>query len=446
MRTASQPDESTGSAAATQRGAELCRAASAALEAAFVLRSELSPREVARVVTRALPAALGRGLWRFLADRGWLDARARVECDLDEATCSAARLAGIDPALLRLAVFGLPGQGVRSDARRRESIYQQRCSEIMREVRDPESLAYVSARALNHPEVRNDPILEGMLRAFIAEREAELRARAHLPDQEQPRATYRTRPVKYEVPLGERVRRSMSKLRFELDQQLAAYNEVGANEVLERIRDLRRRYPGQVKAEQVQHCEARVAEMVENRDRSRRQLAELVRHAAAAAEQGDLKTCVWVRRRLEAMHDSLPALLPKEQLEEYQRVLHTSSERFERREAARRLVERERAVGEEVKRLRAVIHKYAAALKNGAAGVDPRLKAAFDEAAKQIERYDDDWFADLMIELDGMLEDLRGYQEVRQRAEQQTDAFLRNLRAALARARRDIAAIRKHGG
>jgi len=411
----------------------------------------LSPREVAGIVAGALPAEIGAWVYKKAQSLGWLDAGARIpigrrETDVISRIEVPAKYRGGGREILRLAVFGIPGEGARSESRRREAIFQQRCSEIMREARDPESLAYVGGRALAHPEVQSDPVLTGMLRAFISEREAELRARAHLPlsDSDQP-PVRRSKPVEYHVPLSERVRRSFGKLRIEIEQHISVFNEAGANETLARMRDLRRRYPGHVKAEEVERFEKRVQDMLRRRDEFRRQLDELVRHASEAAHQGDLKTTNWVRRRLEAIHETLPAVLSKEQLRHHCEALRQCAERFERHEAARKLVERERAIGTQVKRLKGVIEAYAAQIAAGGR-VDPVTREAFERAVARVEEYDDDWLADLMIELDCLLDDLRGSEEAYRRAARQADAFIRNVRVALKQVRRKIASLREPTG
>src|SRR5688572_16175533 len=69
-------------------------------------------------------------------------------------------------------MFGTP-----SECRHRETVYQQLCADILREARDLASLALATSRALAHPDVRNDGMLAGMVRSFVAVREAEVRSK-----------------------------------------------------------------------------------------------------------------------------------------------------------------------------------------------------------------------------------------------------------------------------
>jgi hypothetical protein len=347
---------------------------------------------------------------------------------------------------VRVAVFGLPGEGRRSDAKRREAIFQQRCSEIMRETRNLESLAYAAARALGHPEVHADPVLHAMLRSFIAEREAEIRARAPVPEgaeDEEPEGgpTVKKAP-EFKLPLRERVQGTLSKLRLDLEGHLTTYNEAGAKEELVRIRDLRKRYPGHVESEVVERCEEQVKRVGKERDLFRTQLNELVDQAAKAIRRGNQKTAAWVLRRLSAIHTLLPAILPEDHLETLRERILQSGEKQERHEAARNLVTREQAVGAEIKRLGAIIHRYHKLSQRAPVDQDVirQAEAEYHRAVEEVRSHGDDWLADLMIELDCLLEDLHG---PRDRAEAQVDKFVNNVRLALRSMRGEIEQIQK---
>ena len=66
--------------------------------------------------------------------------------------------------------------GISYRDKHRQDIYQQLCSQIMSGAVDDVSLRAVAARAPSHPDVNSDPVLGSMVRSFIAEREAALRA------------------------------------------------------------------------------------------------------------------------------------------------------------------------------------------------------------------------------------------------------------------------------
>lgn len=420
------------------------RAAEAVLQR-LAARGELLPREVAETAVATLPADIAAWLWRRLTSLGWLDPAARIPFDLLDSPACPPDLCGGRRELVRVAVFGVPGEGVRSDAKRREAIYQQRCAEIMREMRDLESLSYAASRALGHPEVHGDPVLFNKLRAFIAEREAEIRARAHLPgaaEEDEDESPAPARKPEYKAPLRERVQTALSRLRFELEGHLTTYNEAGAREVVARIGDLRRRYPGHVDQEVVEQCEQQAKRLTEHRDTFRAQLAEFAHKATDAAQQGDQKTSSWVVRRLNAIHTLLPAVLSRERFEEFRDEILYSSEKQERHEVLRELVAREQAVGAEVKQLGAIIHRYRRLSEKGSpdASVMQRAEQEYRHAVEEVRSHDDEWLADLIIELDCLLQDLHG---PRERAETQVDAFVNNVRTAVRQMRQEIEIIQK---
>lgn len=407
---------------------------------------ELLPRDVAEIAESALPPEVGRWLSRRLRQLKWLTPGGRVPFDiLDRPDCPADLCDG-RRELVRVAVFGLPGEGKRSDAKRREAVFQQRCSEIMRETRNLESLSYAAARALGHPEVHADPVLHAMLRSFIAEREAEIRARAPVPgtaDDEEGEDRPAVKPApEFKLPLRERVQGTLSKLRLDLEGHLTTYNEAGAKEVLVRIRDLRKRYPGHVELEVVERCEEQVKRVREQRDLFRAQLNDLVEQAAEAIRRGNQKTAAWVLRRLSAVHTLLPAILPDDHLRTLRERILQSGERQERHEAARNLVTREQAVGAQIKRLGAIIHRYHKLSQEDSVdkAVLRRAEEEYRRAVEEVRSHNDDWLADLMIELDCLLEDLHG---PRDRAEEQVDKFVNNVRLALRNIRGEIEQIQK---
>jgi hypothetical protein len=437
----------TGRRASTRDWPHLVERAATALLRRLNDSGELWASQVAQTVVAAMPADVGDWLVRRLAALGWLKPDARIPFDvLDSADCPPDLRDG-RRELVRVAVFGVPGEGLRFDAKRREAIYQQRCAEIMRETRDLESLSYAAARALGHPEVHADPLLFGMLRSFIAEREAEIRSRAHLPrtaeeEEEAEPASPVKRPAEFRLPLRERVQNALSKLRLELEGHLTNYNEAGAEDALMRIKDLRRRYPGHVELAIVERCEEQLERLTEQRDLFRTQLGELAQQAVEAVHGGDQKTAAWVLRRLTAIHTLLPAVLPEDLYKSLRDTIVRCEEKQERHEVARQLVAREQAVGAEIKRLGAIIHRYHTLSQK--ASVDQAVvRRAADEyrrAVEEVRSHNDEWLADLMIELDGLLDDLRG---PRDRAEAQVDRFVNNVRIALRQMQQEIEIIQR---
>ena len=407
---------------------------------------QLAATDVARVVAAAVPRDLAAWLCECVSKLGGDDPAARIPIDILEDPRCPVHVVGGRRELLHVALFGVPGEGVRADSKRREAVFQQRCAEIMRETRDLESLSFAAARALGHPEVHADPVLHSMLRVFIGEREAEIRVRAVVPgvdDQEddQPLPPPSKR-AEFHVPLKERVGSTLAKLRLEFERELTHYNVGAGEETLVRIRDLRRRYPAHVTEQVVQRCTEQLERAAAKREDFRKQLIDLVHQAGVAIGHGDQKSAAWVLRRLSAINSLLPSVLPEAQLDALRERILSLEEKQERHEAARQLVERERAVGAQVQRLGAIIHHYHKVLSDPQAdpAVRRRAQRAYHAAVDEVSSHDDDWLADLVIELDDLLEDLHGPND---RATAQVDKFVANVRTALQQMKDEIREIQR---
>jgi len=403
---------------------------------------EMSPRRMAVTVLAVLPKAQGRKAYAWLQWNRWLDPAARLPCDVfDHAILPLSPGAR---EILRLAVFGLPGQGRNTDYKHREALYQIRCAEIMREARDLKSLAAAAQRALNHPEVRSDPLLAGMLRSYIAEREVEFAARARARTE-----STRSQPIERSVfrRLGEktyhareRVRRELSKFRLLLEEDLAHYNVPGARKGAQRIEELRRRYPAYVEPEVVTRCREQVERLEQKLVQFREQLERLYEQGLQAAEAGQAERALWISRRIAAVHDMLPAVLPREQFERYHGGITAALQSVEARETARELLQQERIIAAEIKRLGAIVHRYHKFLRNPPA--DPQIlgqaRAEYEQAVEQVRQRDQEWLASVMLRLDALIGDLR---DPTGKAGMQVDRFLERVRDALVHIRREIRAI-----
>lgn len=421
--------------------------AAAALAERAVREGELTPVQVARVVAGVLPRRLGRWLRRRLAGSGWLAAEAVVAADaLDRPECPAA-LRGPRAALVRLALFGLPGQGLASRDKHRNIVYQQLCAEIMRTAVDPASLQAVANRALNHPDAAADALLASMLRSFIAEREAALRAARPTPGQEQ-REHEEESKLKhaFEAPGGARfptraeVLGALARVLGEFDVAVAQFDEGRAERALGRLRELRRRYPVHIPAGELQRCEEQHDRFLKRAATYRRQIQELAGQAAAAAARGDEKTATWIIRRLNAIHSLLPTLLPSERVEQLQAQIARSGQRAAVRETAEQLHERQREVVTEIKNLAGVIHRFHQVARGTPrdSPVYRRAEADYRAAVERIRALDTEWLAGLILQLETLIEDL---DDPGGQMQSKLDEFIIKVRTALNRLRLEIRAI-----
>ena len=419
----------------------LARAA-AALQTRFAA-GELSPHQLAQTVAASLPKLLGNELYRTLADLGWLEPEARIPCDvLDSAACPL-ELDAPRRELLRLALFGLPGQGRPADYRHREAVYERCCANIRRETRDWPSLSRAGARALGQSEVQSDPVLAGMLRTYLAQTEAELRAveRELHTDQSDPSQLRRAFAPQQEAPqVAQRARSAFLRLRLKFEEHLAHYDEPAARKRLAEMHDLRRRFSAHVEQPAIERCAGQLARLTERIAGFREHLSALAQRGAQSAARGRTDTASWIARRLAAIHTLLPNVLPDAAYEKLHAGITRNLDEFESEQAAQRILARERAAAAEIKNLGAIVHRFhKLALQLPHDGEMYRsAKAEYLRAVGQVRSRDQEWLASLMLTLNTLLEDLH---DPTGRAEAHVDQFFSNIRSALLHLRHEIETI-----
>ncbi len=421
--------------------------ASAALQTAFARQPELSPRQVAEVVADALPARVGGWLLVRLRRLDLLRPEVQPPVDLFD---RPDRPAGVTPRrieLLRLAVFGLPGQGLSSRDKRRDGLYQQLCAEIMRSAVDSHSLKTVATRVLNHPEVVSDAQLLSQMRAFIAQREVALRVARETPAEQYRRQSESSKlrqafdvPQRSDFPTRSDVLASFRRLMSEFDAAVAQFEEQRAEQVLRKMDELRLRFPVHVPTAELQRTEEQFDRFRKRAGTYRRQIRDLAAQARAAAGEGDHKTATWVIRRLHAIHALLPTLLPAAILDELQGEIDESGHQHEMREALQELRQREQSVVVRIKDLAGVIHRFHEITTR-----QPRDEAAcqraavnYQRAVAEIREMDTDWLAGLILELETLLEDL---DDPAGQMQNKLDQFIRSVRSALNRLRCEVRSI-----
>ena len=422
---------------------EQCARATGALRRRLRREGMLTPREVAETVTGALPAALGQWLSAKLASLGWLSSQARVPFDILDSQQCPAGLDGPVREVARLAIFGLPGEG-RPDFKHRDAIYQQICALVMRDASNPGALANAATRALSHPDVCQDPVLAGMVRAFIAEREAALRTMRRVEHPEPEDESQLRKPFEEarwsEFPTRQQVRGAFLKCRHDFEVHLAQYNEAAARYALEKLQEMARRFPVHIEKDAVRSHEQQFEEFVQRCNQFRRQIEDGARQAAQAARAGDQKTATWLIRRLRAIHALTPVLLSAERFEALREEIEQSSEEHEHREALREMIARERDVAAEIKKAGAAIYRFHKVARTLSPRTDDykRAEAAYREAVDEVRKLDTEWLTGLLLELETYFEDL---QDPTDRAQEQLDRFINTVRSALNQLRLEIRAI-----
>lgn len=328
--------------------------------------------------------------------------------------------------------------GISYRDKHRQDIYQQLCSEIMRSAVDTTSLQAIAGRALNHPDVNADPVLASMIRAFIAQREASLRAGV-TPADKQSDLEHASKlrhgfdvPTRCEYPTREALLTAFGRLQRDFDAALAQFEEARAQVTLDRMRDLRDRFPVHIPAADLQRCEEQFDRLLRRTGQYQRQIKELAAQAAAAASSGDQKTAAWVMRRLQAINTLLPTLLPPRDLEKLQAEITKSGEDHETQETTRELMERQREVAAQIKNLAGVIHRF----HEISLRLPPddnayrRAEANYRRAVEEIRGLDTNWLTSLVLQLEALIEDL---DDPTGQMQNQLDRFIASVRSALNR-------------
>lgn len=418
---------------------ELCGHATAALLVRSGRNPQLAPRAAAAAVAAVLPPAARRWLLSELHRLGWLRSTCLLDFDVLDGPRCPPPFNGPQRELVRLAVFGLPGQGLSHRDRRRQDVYQRLCAQIMSSAVDTASLRSVAARVLSHPDVAADPVLQSMLQSFISQREAALRAARVTPDEQFRAQEHQSKlrrafaPGPYGAAQGnEDVARTFSRLQHEFDRFLAQFEDRRAADMLERMRELRRRNPGQIAASDLQLCEEQYDRLLKRAGTYRRQIRELASRAKAAARAGDEETAHWVIRRLQAINALLPNLLPEAELDRLRAQITQSVDQHETEEVAQELTQRQQQVLNHIKDLAGSIHRFHQ-LADRLPHDDPayqRAEANYRRAVAEIRGMDTEWLTGLLLHLETLLEDL---DDPAGEMQNQLDAFIASVRDALNR-------------
>ncbi|MBK8913738.1 MAG: hypothetical protein IPM64_03890 [Phycisphaerales bacterium] len=369
---------------------------------------------------------------------------------------------------------------------RRDSQFHHFCAEIVREAVDERTLDRTWQRLLHADELRSDPELAAMLRSFLEQKRAEIREHARIAA-----ASLGARPsTGSRLPTGVRIPRRtaaggnakdawedvhpvLPEHRPHVDAQPARLHPAPAPPTREQLVLARRRDRAEFD-EAVGRFDVRAAEMaldrlselhhrpgtpaadVEEDARSARRLDALrtrVAHfaghvdrlaafAAEALRRGDADVAARFLQRLSSIHAARPALLPQERLDEIRAMLARVGEDEEARAAAAALVARERSVVDELKRLIRTIHRFHDLVRAHPPDSEEFRAAerAYREALGEIRAHDNEWLAGLILELEGLIEELH---DPTGHAIHELDHFLDAVRAALRHLASEVRAIQR---
>lgn len=330
-----------------------------------------------------------------------------------------------------------PDEGHPAEGRRRAAHFEHFHSEILREATDFQTLTRVEARVLHHPTVLADAGLAAMLRASLSARRAEIQARqadavaAELaPSTAAPPPT----PRAPGVPAGltaDQVVHVFERLRHDLEERLTHFDLVSARDLLQKIGELRQRHTEIISETALEHCRADLERHERRADEFEEEIEQLADTAVQAAEHGRHAEAAQALRRLSGIHASRPLLLGDARFEVIREAITRAGRHHEHREAARALVARERAAVEELRRIGQAINEFHRAAKRSPKG-SPEYAAAEEacrDALRMVRGGDREWLADLMLELDDLVEQVH---DTSGRAAEQVEHFLASVRKTLA--------------
>ncbi len=425
------------------------------LRCAFAVGGTLLPWRAACRVAHALARPDAVRFVSALERAGCLRESARVTLDAP-AKLRAAVPASARP-LLPLALFGLPGQGhgTPRENRHREFLFQQFCADLVREARDPQALQAAALRVLHASDVQRDPELSSMLRLQIAQLECDLRARIAQQRAELDQITGRptspappTNPFerkRLSVMTAAQIKTTYERLGHELHDYLVHYDLTSAYSALNRLTTLQQTYPDAIPAAYVERVRLDVQRVEQRAAEIRQQIQQLAAGAVAAAERGEHDVVVTALKRLSSLHNSRPNLLGDLEFRRFRDAIQHASDEADHRRAAEELLARERAVAAELRTLLGFVRRFHETSRTTPHN-DPRYLAAAAEyrrAVESIRSHDGEWLADLMLELDEMLEDLH---DPTGRADQQVSRFIETVRTALRSMRLEVRQIATEKG
>ncbi|MBI5865322.1 MAG: hypothetical protein HZB38_12595 [Planctomycetes bacterium] len=326
------------------------------------------------------------------------------------------------------------------EGRKRDFTFQQISAEILREVVDLQTLQVASRRAMNHPEVRADAHLEAEVRGYLTQLEYEIRGRMSRQQSEElhPRVEaeigwkpVQTAETKAPTPAREFVLAGFERLRRVYDERLLHFDLDAARRLLGQLDQYQEANRSVVTPAMLERCRLDMARTEQRAAQYRLEVDALARAAAQGARAGRMDEAAKALKRLSSIHASHPHLLSESRLNEIRSMIEDSSDHYDHREASRALVQRERSVAEELRKLADAVHAFHRVSHEIPHG-DPRFGDAekqYYDAVRSIRHHDKEWLADLMLELDDLVTELH---DESGRSGAQVARFLHSVKAAIA--------------
>lgn len=338
-----------------------------------------------------------------------------------------------------------------AEGHRRDAHYEQFCADLVREAVDAATLERAWARVQHAREVRADATLEAKLRAFVEQKKTEILEHARLharalqaksaPGPVQPSA----RPAAPKLS-ADQLRVAVVRAQAEFSDAMHQFDAPTAGRALHQIREWAANYGGAAAdAATLERLKHELAELHDRLAHFGAHIERLEQHALIAARDGRFDVVARLLGRLSSIRATRPHLLSEGRLAEIRESLVRAGEMEERRAAAKELIERERAVAGELRRIALAIHEFHRVIREPHS--DEQFHAAevaYRRAVLAIKSHDREWLAGLILELEGLIEILH---DPFGRATAQLDRFLASVRKVLREAiheAREIQAERSH--
>ncbi len=328
-----------------------------------------------------------------------------------------------------------------ADAKHREAVYNRLRNELLREGSNPASFTRVKAKVMADREVQKDAVLKTMLNAFVAEREAVLKAAHPAKGQKPHLSNFAARPRRDAISNPESVR---NEARYhaglfvqQFDEHMLHFHDAEAQFVLEKLRLLAEDHPDIVTPAQLTELASTLERMKSRRDHFHQHVDEVAERAVASAKYGDHDGAARALRRLTSIHLLHPQLLPNAQFDAVRdRIIHAREE-HEHQAAARKLVQREREIAADLRGLAGRVQRFHAVAQSAPHDSIEYRKAEADyrKALEEIKGHDNEWVAGVVLDLIGLLNELSDPPP--EKADQQVDRFITSVRKELKRLRHE---------
>ena len=332
------------------------------------------------------------------------------------------------------------------NTKQRDTVYQRWSRVILRETRDLATLELSSTRALADRDVRGDPTLESMIRADVQRRRAEL-------EQETQRERSLAAPAKpcsdvppvpsEPIPImpPDQVLEAFDGLAQTLTTSLERGDETETRVVIGKMRGLQEQNPGVIPPTTVADYERRVGQLRAHLQQLTDEIAVLAQQAVSASRNGSEQDLARSMRRLTAIHAAHPRLLDEPGLEDVRRdVADVADERRQNQLTIKKLLERERAITAEIKKLASAVrdfHRVACTVPDTNEEYR-RAEARYLRTIQKVRAYDMEWFSGVVLELADLLAE---WTVPPLKTEGRIDCFLDGISAGLDSIRAEIREI-----